>query len=206
MRFAELDAVTVDAYGTLTELVDPVPALVTALAAKGIVRDPETVATGFAEEARYYRTHIHEGFDDTNLRALHERCAAVFLDAVGADVAPEEFAPAYVGSLQFRLLDGVLPALSSLRTRGVEMAVVGNWDVSLHERLRELGLASFFSVVVPVARKPDPARLLEALDALCVQPERALHVGDEPADEQAARAAGMRFAPAPLAAALAELT
>jgi FMN phosphatase YigB (HAD superfamily) len=39
---------------------------------------------------------------------------------------------------------------------------------------------------------------LLALERLGVPPGRALHVGDEPADEEAARAAGMRFAWAPL--------
>jgi len=46
---------------------------------------------------------------------------------------------------------------------------------------------------------------LAALERLDVEPARALHVGDEPIDEQGARAAGMRFLPAPLAEAFAEL-
>ena len=47
------------------------------------------------------------------------------------------------------------------------------------------------------------ARSDVALERLRVRPERALHVGDSAADEQGARAAGMRFAPAPLAEAFA---
>jgi FMN phosphatase YigB (HAD superfamily) len=38
-----------------------------------------------------------------------------------------------------------------------------------------------------------------------VPPERALHIGDDRADELAARAAGMHFEPAPLAEAVAAL-
>jgi hypothetical protein len=36
MRIAELDAVTIDAYGTLMRLLDPVPTLVDVLAHHGV--------------------------------------------------------------------------------------------------------------------------------------------------------------------------
>jgi putative hydrolase of the HAD superfamily len=52
------------------------------------------------------------------------------------------------------------------------------------------------------APKPDPAVFLCALERLGIRPERALHVGDSEPDQAGARAAGMRFAPAPLAAAV----
>jgi FMN phosphatase YigB (HAD superfamily) len=45
-----------------------------------------------------------------------------------------------------------------------------------------------------------------AVELLGVRPERALHVGDSESDEAGARAAGMRFAPAPLAAAVEALS
>jgi HAD superfamily hydrolase (TIGR01549 family) len=64
-----------------------------------------------------------------------------------------------------------------------------------------------FSAVVTSAEagaaKPDPAVLQLALERLRVEPARALHVGDEDEDEQGAAAAGVRFAPAPLATAFA---
>jgi len=52
MQFAELDAVTVDAYGTLVRLADPVSQLVAALGRHGIVRDREAVAAAFAADAQ----------------------------------------------------------------------------------------------------------------------------------------------------------
>jgi len=39
---------------------------------------------------------------------------------------------------------------------------------------------------------------LRALNELGVKAGRALHIGDDEVDELAARAAGMRFAPAPV--------
>ena len=46
MRFADLDAATVGAYGTLVELADPVPALRQGLRALGVGPDDEAVAPG----------------------------------------------------------------------------------------------------------------------------------------------------------------
>jgi putative hydrolase of the HAD superfamily len=198
MRFAELDAVTVDAFGTLVELVDPVPALQQALREHGVERSPELVLAGFRAEVAYYGPRSSEGRDDDTLERLRRECARVFLEATGSDLAPEEFSPVYAGALEFRVLEGVPARLRALRARGLELGVVANWDVSLHERLEELGLAPFFSVIVAAAGKPSPDGLLRALDRLGVEPARALHVGDEPSDEEAARAAGMRFSPAPL--------
>ena len=51
MRFADLDAVTIDAFGTLAGLTDPVPALGDALRERGIARPPEAIAAAFATAA-----------------------------------------------------------------------------------------------------------------------------------------------------------
>jgi len=202
---AELDAVTLDAYGTLVTLVDPVPALMSALAERGAERTPEIVLAGFETESEHYGQRVGEGHDEPSLALLRRDCASVFLEAVGAELDAEEFAPAYIDAIRFEVLPGVVDSLERLRALGLELAVVGNWDFSLHQRLAELGLARYFRIVVHAARKPSPDGLLQALAQLGVDPERALHIGDEGADEQAARAAGMRFAPAPVPDAVATL-
>lgn len=205
MRFAELDAVTIDAFGTLVELIDPVRSLAAALRSHGVERADEHIAEAFAAEGRYYRAHVHEGADEEGLRDLHQRCAGVFLDALGAELDTRQFAPVYVGCLAFRTMDGVISALEALRSRGVALAVVGNWDLTVHHWLAELGLSHYFSVVVHASRKPDPSGLLRALGELAAQPGRSVHIGDEPADEEAAAAAGMRYLPAPLTQAVASI-
>ena len=202
---AALDAVTVDAYGTMLQLIDPVPTLVEVLAERGVKRAPAAVLAGFRAEAAYYTPRVGEGHDEAGLARLRRNCAGVFLEAVGADLDADEFTPAYIGALRFETLPNVIPALERLRALGLELAVVGNWDLSLHERLEEFGLARFFSATIHAARKPAPDGLLEALGKLGVSPQRALHIGDEDADEQAARAAGMRFARAPLPGAVESL-
>jgi putative hydrolase of the HAD superfamily len=197
VRAAALDAVTIDAYGTLVALVDPVPALESLLPGHG--RD--AIAHAFRSEAAFYRERSHEAHDGVTLTHLREQCVTVFNEELGSALSAAD----YVGALRFEILAGVVPALRRLRSLGLSLAVVGNWDVSLHERLEELGLASFFTAVVPVARKPSPAGIERALVALGASAGRCLHVGDEPGDEQAARAAGVGFAAAPLAEAVASI-
>lgn len=206
MRFADLDAVTIDAFGTLVALEDPIPNLREALRERGVERSRERIEAAFHTEADYYRSHLSTGRDPESLQRLRVDCTAVFLRAADVDLAAEEFAPAYVASLSFHVLEGVREALGSLRARGLELAVVGNWDVGLHDYLERLQLATSFRVVLPVARKPDPERLLEALALLGVSPRRALHIGDDSADEAAAGEAEMSFLPAPLIDAVTQLS
>ena len=89
MRFAELDAVTVDGYGTLVRLLDPVPSLVRSLAERGFDRGPELVHSAFATEVAYYRPEAIRGRDLDSLARLRCDCTRVFLDAAGIDLEPE---------------------------------------------------------------------------------------------------------------------
>jgi putative hydrolase of the HAD superfamily len=206
----ELDAVTLDLYGTLVTLRDPVPKLVETLQVWGVESTPANVAAAFGAEFAYYGPHSHEGHDEKSVIDLNTRCAKVFLDAVGADLAPAAFAPFYVAALEFELVPGTPESLQALRSRGLELAAVTNWDVTVRDRLADLGLAPFFSHIVTSAevgaRKPDPAIFRRALDLLGISAERALHIGDDEVDRRGAAAAGMRFAPAPLEHLLAELS
>jgi HAD superfamily hydrolase (TIGR01549 family) len=193
-----VDAVTIDGYGTLLELHDPVEELRALLPD----RSAEEIERAFRAEAEYYLTHSHEGRDAESLAELHTSCTAVFNDALGSALAPEQ----YVGALRFAVLPGVPDALRRLRGAGFALAVVANWDFSLHEHLRKHRLRDWFDAVVVSGelgvRKPDPAPFRAALEQLGVEPARAVHVGDYPPhDEVGALAAGMRFEPAPLPAA-----
>lgn len=204
MRLAELDAVTVDAYGTLVGLVDPVPALREGLAALGVEREPGAVAAAFAKEAAYYRERSFEGRDDESLRDLRARCVAIIFAELEADLPPEAFVDGFVAAMRFELLPGAGRAVEALRRRGLAVAVVSNWDFGLPRQLQGLGLGEVAVVTSAEAGapKPDPAPFRRALELLGVRAERALHVGDSDSDEQGARAAGMHFAHAPLGAAV----
>ena len=205
MNAADVDAITLDAHGTLVKLADPVPALMRVLSERGVARSAETVLAGFRTEVAHYAPRAGEGHDEEGLARLQRECAGVFLEAVRADLDLDEFAPVYVGALHFEVLPGVFESLERLQALGLELAVVANWDLSLRRRLDEAGLARYFKVVVHAARKPAPDGLLRALGQLRVDPARALHVGDDDADRDAAAAAGMRFAVAPVSAAVAAI-
>jgi putative hydrolase of the HAD superfamily len=196
------EAVTVDAFGTLVDLRDPVPALAAALAARGAPCDADAVRRAFATEVAYYLPRAHEGRDAASLASLRRACTQVFLEAAGAGVLdPEEFP--FVASLEFDLVAGGRDALDDLSRAGLRVAVVSNWDIGLSEHLVRLGVdAPVITSADAGAPKPDPAVFELALRRLGVAATRAVHVGDSEVDEVGARAAGLRFEPAPLAAAV----
>ncbi|HXY80637.1 MAG TPA: HAD-IA family hydrolase [Gaiellaceae bacterium] len=204
-----VEAVTIDAYGTLVSLRDPVPSLRTALARRGVDLDESTVRAAFAAEVAFYVERSHEGRDEATLALLRRDCAAVFLEAAGARLDPDEFAPAFLASLAFEEVRGAADACRALRADGLRLAVVSNWDVGLHEHLRALGLSTLVDAVVTSAEagapKPAPAVFELAMARLGAAPARTVHVGDAAADAEGARAAGLRFEPAPLTRAAARI-
>ncbi|PWU20110.1 MAG: hypothetical protein C5B48_12890 [Candidatus Rokuibacteriota bacterium] len=208
MRFAELDAVTVDGYGTLLELIDPVPGLRQALAQRGVHAAAADISRAFEQEASYYRARAHLGRDEPSLQNLRENCAGVFLEVLSVELDPASFAGPFVDALEFTIVPGAVETLGLLRDQGLLLAVVANWDHALPVQLARLGVDHLFRTVVTSAEagapKPDPVPFRLALQRLGVDPARALHVGDDRVDEDGAEAAGMRFAPAPLAEAFAE--
>ena len=110
-RGGSVDAVTIDAFGTLVELENPVGRLQAALAKRGLERDAKSVAAAFASEVDYYLVHKGEGRDDATLLDLRNRCAGVFLEGVAPELDAEEFAPAFVAALgegSLEPADGVL--------------------------------------------------------------------------------------------------
>jgi putative hydrolase of the HAD superfamily len=196
----DVDAVTIDAHGTLVQLRDPGPALRAALAARGVERTDDAVRDAFAAEVAYYVPRSHEGRDAASLAALRRTCTRVFLDAAGAGSLDADEFP-FVPSLGFDLVPGGRAACDDLSRAGLRLCVVSNWDIGLSQHLQRLGLD--LPVVTSAeagAAKPDPAVFELALRRLGVaDPARAVHVGDDATDEAGAHAAGMRFEPAPLA-------
>jgi len=200
---SRLDAVTVDAMGTIVELDDPAPRLRTALAGRGVERDLETVAAAFRAEVAYYLPRTLEGRDEEGLADLGRRCTAVFLEHAEAGLDPADFTPAFLASIVFRPLEGAAQALKRLGSAGLALACVSNWDISLHGHLDRAGLSGYFTEIVSSAEagaaKPDPAVFEVALERLGVQAGRTLHVGDGDTDRDGAAAAGLAFESAPVA-------
>ncbi len=100
-------------------------------------------------------------------------------------------------SLHFTAFPEAAEALASLRSRGLRIAVVSNWDCSLPGVLERVGLSEQLEAVVSSAafgrRKPDRRIFAHALALLGAQPPQAVHIGDSLAEDVAgARAAGIR--------------
>jgi len=206
-RFADLDAVTLDANGTLVRLIDPVPKLDRTLNELGIERATGEIRRAVEAEGAVYARRSMEAHEPAAFATLQHECAGIFLRELGADgIDAVEFAPLYVAAMDFEVMPGVPESLRHLRRRGLELAVIANFDLTLLERLEKLGLASAFSAIVTPAdtgaAKPDPHIFELALERLGVSASRALHIGDGSRDEEGARAAGMHFEWAPVPSAL----
>ena len=97
----------------------------------------------------------------------------------------------------FQPYEDTIPALTALREAGYRLAVISNWDFSLHRVLRVHQLSGLFELVLASfeegIEKPAPEIFHIALSRLNVHPSRALHVGDDPYDDvHGAHRAGMR--------------
>jgi putative hydrolase of the HAD superfamily len=203
MRFGRKPlGITIDGFGTLLELEDPVPPLQAALAARGVDRKRDEVERAFAAEAAHYVPRSWQGRDEPSLAALRRDCVGVFLRALEADLDRDEFVAPFIASIRFRAVDGAHETLVGLRRNGLRLACVANWDYLLPGYLAGAGLATRLDAIVSSAEagapKPDPRIFRLALDRLGVPARRAVHIGDEELDREGARAAGLAFEPTPL--------
>ena len=92
--------------------------------------------------------------------------------------------------------EDVEPAFARLRSRGLRLGIISNWDSRLEGLLGGLGLGAYLETVVSSAsvglHKPDPRIFELACERLGVSAHDAAHVGDHHyADIVGASAVGM---------------
>jgi putative hydrolase of the HAD superfamily len=196
---APVDAVLLDAFGTLLAMRSPAPLLRAELAARGFELDEELVGQAFAAEVAYYLEHQLDGRDEESLDDLRRRCALVLREALGdpPGLGVDGARDAMLAAIRFDAFPDAEPALRDLRARGIRVVVASNWDCSLPRFLRDAGLDGLIDGVATSAlagaRKPDRRLFEKALELAGSGPEAAVHVGDSPADDVAgAAAAGIR--------------
>ncbi len=154
----------------------------------------EAAAVGIAEaEERYSRApHGERGYWRDLLRDTVRRMGGSQVPPGAADELFERFAHAEC----WKVYPEVFDTLDALERRGLEMAVVSNWDSRLPALLRELSLRRHFGPLLVSAiegmEKPD-ARLFRLAAARAgVHPDQVLHVGDRlREDVQGAIGAGL---------------
>jgi putative hydrolase of the HAD superfamily len=73
--------------------------------------------------------------------------------------------------------------LGKLKSRGVVLGVISNWDSRLPDTLESIGLAKYFDFILCSAvvgsAKPDEKIFQQALEKSGVSPDKACHIGDE---------------------------
>jgi putative hydrolase of the HAD superfamily len=189
-------AVLLDALGTLVELERPWPHLAAELKARGVVVGEEAARGAMLAEMAYYRAHHDEASDFAGLKDLRRRCAAVIQETLQTSLPLADVEDALLAAVRFRAYPEVPAVLERLRAGGARLAVVSNWDVSLHDVLERTRLRALVDAVVISAElgaaKPDPAIFRAALERLGARATDAIHVGDSVEHDVAgARAAGI---------------
>jgi len=122
----------------------------------------------------FYRVGMFERFDD-----FFERVFQVFEDSGSWKLYPE-----------------TRPTLNHLRSEGIELGIISNFDSRLFAILRGLGIDELFDTVtissLAQAAKPAPQIFQLALEKHAIDPAEALHVGDSVRDDvEGARQAGL---------------
>ena len=115
--------------------------------------------------AVFYRVGMFEGFDD-----YFDEVYEAFGRAEAWDIYPE-----------------VPEVLRQLRSKGYELGVISNFDTRFFDIVRALRLESFFDSItissLAGSAKPAPQIFQHALAQHVVEPEEAIHVGDDPKED-----------------------
>ena len=89
----------------------------------------------------------------------------------------------------WRVFPETATTLNKLRTRGLALAIISNWDRRLPDILRSLDLFDWFEVVTVSAiegvEKPSQEIFRRTSSHLGVDPSSTLHVGDAPLEDYA---------------------
>lgn len=155
-------------------------------------------------DAFYEQEYLRDG----DFWCVHERAVQIWLDIYtmmadycGITQGVPELAQAvydeYLLPENWSVFRDVEATLRGLKRRGFSLGIVSNWDASLEQLIRSLGLLPYFDEVVASAavgyRKPFAPIFEIALERMGVRASEAVHVGDLPeVDGEGARAAGIR--------------
>lgn len=178
-------AVLFDFYGTLARAVTWGPRVEEVLAGRGLVLDPDARAQWDAEGG--------DGIDHLEHSASRDRYVAwerarLCRLVAGCGAHPDDVEAVaeeiYAATKDFTLAayDEVPEVLTTLRDRGVTVAVCSNWDWDLDRALAQSGLDDLVDVAVTSAqagaRKPHPRIYHLTLERCGAGPSEALFVGD----------------------------
>jgi HAD superfamily hydrolase (TIGR01509 family) len=203
-----LDAVLFDFHGTLATTQTPVTWVGAALVQLGVTLDrsrltvlADRLATsgglpGVGQREARVPVQLAEAWADRDLSEYAHRTAYTGLAATvdsGVEGLAEAVYERVLTPEGWVVYPDAVPTIQALRAAGVAVGVLSNIGFDIRPHLAAWGLGDLpvtLSYEVGLI-KPDPKIFLRACAALGAQPERALMVGDTPADAGAVHA-GLR--------------
>jgi len=206
MSSPRFTAVTFDAGNTLL-FCDPSPAEIysEALSRSGRKVTAEEIEPVFAAAWAELQARTPPGVDRYNSQPggerqwwggfLREVLARLDHDAEWLPLLDELYT-AFSNPAVWKVYPETRATLAALCDRGLEMAVISNWDRRLPEILDGLDLTGWFKVITVSAieriEKPAAGIFQRTLSKLGVRPGETLHVGDSPLEDyEGSRSAGM---------------
>ena len=195
-----------DAAGTLIEVRGSVGEVYASWAQRyGMTIDPATLQQRFAQAFRAQPPLAFQAYEsEAELKRLEFAWWQRLVEQVFAGVDFPRFNEFFAAVFEYfrraeawRLYADVLPTLTELQTRGVQLAVLSNFDTRLEDLLTGLGLSHYFMGVHLSSRigaaKPAARIFQAALRQHGLQPHEAWHVGDSwREDWQGASNAGLK--------------
>ena len=194
------EIISLDALGTLIEVVDPVGGLVDALASRGVTVSADQAGSALGAEMSYYRANSAFAGSQETLDELRDRSTEVLAEALPESASEIGFAAMRESlgeAVRFAPFPEVAAVLDALRSAGARLVIVSNWDISLYEVLDQLGLRERVDGVVISAEvglaKPDPELIYRAVNRVGGSSDSSVwHLGDDPtSDLEMARAASV---------------
>ena len=188
---ADIKAITFDVGGTL---IEPWPSV-------GHVYAEVAEAHGhrFAPEElnRRFRAAWNAKQNFRHSRSDWVALVQATFGTVQSDKFFSELYDRFASAKVWRVFDDVRPTLLRLKTQGIKLGIISNWDERLRPLLHQLELTPFFEAIVISSEvghcKPSPQIYREALRLLDLPAGQVLHVGDsKDEDVVGARQSGLK--------------
>ncbi len=201
-----LEAVTFDVTRTLIDCPSIGKEYAKVLARHGVEVEARDIETAIPLVWQELSCSAHPSSDrftshPRGARGFWQRFVERTCELVGASrpspFAASELFDRFAHAEAWRVAEGAHEMLVDLKSRGLKLAVISNWDERLPVLLERLGLAGHFDATIVSAQvgveKPHPKIFETALTALGVASFRALHVGDSRIDDfEGAQSVGMQ--------------